>query len=324
MIDALRDVDLRLIRAFTTVAECGGFMPAQAVLNVGPSRLSTMIAELEQRLGLRLCRRGRVGFALTESGQEVYRAAQRLNADLEAFRSSVGSLRGKLIGNLAIGLVDNIISNPAQRIAGVIDRFTRRTQDVRITIHMDSPQELERKVLDGRLDIGIGAFHHALPGLAYHALFLEEQTLYCGHGHPLFDRAAKDIRQVDILAASYAGKGYLEDRRPLNLSAQAVSFSMEGLAMLVLSGRFIAYLPSHYAAGWVGKGEMRALMADTTSYQSLFEGVIRQGHSRTPILQALLEDLHDGHAKRLLQPGTGRSAINRKPRRQARPSDPEA
>lgn len=320
MIGTLRDIDLKLIRAFTAVAECGGFMPAQAVLNVGPSRLSTMIAELEERLGLRLCQRGRVGFALTESGQEVYRAAQRLNADLEAFRSSVGSLRGKLIGNLAIGMVDNIISNPEQRIAEVIHRFSSRAQDVHITIHIDSPQELERKVLDGRLDIGIGAFHHALPGLAYHALFLEEQTLFCGRDHPLFGRDTKDIQRAEILAASYAGRGYMEDRRPLNLSATANSYSMEGLALLVLSGRFIAYLPNHYAAAWVGKGEMRALMADTMSYQSLFEGVVRQGHSRTPILQALLEDLHGGHAKRLLQTKGDKPALRTKRRVRAKSS----
>lgn len=323
MIGTLRDIDLKLIRAFIVVAESGGYVPAQAVLNVGPSRLSTMIAELEERLGMRLCQRGRVGFALTESGQEVYRAAQRLIADLEAFRSTVGSLRGKLVGNLRIGMVDNIISNPGQRIAEVINRFSGRAQDVHITIHIDGPQELERKVLDGRLDIGIGAFHHALPGLGYHALFLEQQTLYCGRGHPLFDRDPKSLERADILEASYAGRGYMEDRRPLNLTATANSFSMEGLAMLVLSGRFIAYLPSHYAASWVEKGAMRALMAESLSYQSLFEVVVREGHGQTPTLQAFLEDLHCGHAKRLLQANNAKADLHKKYRRRgkAKPAD---
>ena len=301
MIGTLRDIDLKLIRAFITVVESGGFVPAQAVLNVGPSRLSTMITELEERLGMRLCQRGRVGFALTESGREVYRAAQRLIADLEAFRSTVGSLRGKLTGNLRIGMVDNIISNPGQHVAEVIDRFCGRAQDVSITIHIDGPQELEAKVLDGRLDLAIGAFHHALPSLNYHPLFLEEQTLYCGRGHALFDRSPKSLDRADILGASYAGRGYMEDRRPLNLTAVANSFSMEGLAMLILSGRFIAYLPSHYAAQWAEAGAMRSLMRDAFSYQSLFEVVVRQGRGRTPTLQAFLEDLHAGHAKRLLQ-----------------------
>ncbi len=311
----LNDIDLKLIRAFVTVAECGGFMPAQVVLNVGPSRLSTMIGALEERLGLTLCRRGRTGFALTESGEEVYRAAQRLIADLEAFRSSVGSLRGRLIGNLSLGMVDNIISNPEQRIADVIRRFNARAEGVHITIHIDGPQELERKVLDGSLDVAIGAFHHAVPGLDYRALFLEGQTLYCGRGHPLFNKLPGEVTRADLHAATYAGRGYLEDRRPLNLSASANSFSMEGLALLVLSGRFIAYLPNHYAAGWVALGEMRALLADQLSYQSLFEVVVRQGHHRTPALQAFLEDLHAGHSKRLLE---GRAAKGTKPRRRQR------
>lgn len=302
MIGALRDIDLKLLRAFIAVVDSGGFVPAQAVLNVGPSRLSTMIGELEERLDMRLCQRGRVGFALTESGQEVYQAAQRLNADLEVFRSTVGSLRGKLVGNLRIGMVDNIISNPGQHIAEIIHRFSGRAQDVHITIHIDAPQELERKVLDGRLDLGIGAFHHTLPGLRYHALFLEEQTLFCGRPHPLFERNPKRVARADILGASYAGRGYMVGRQPLTLTARANSYSMEGLAMLVLSGRFIAYLPSHYAAPWVEKGAMRALMPEELSYQSLFEVAVRHGHNQPPTLQAFLDELREGHATRAKEP----------------------
>src|SRR3954471_16034900 len=57
----LGNIDLKQIHAFLTVVESGGFGAAQGVLNVSPSRLSTMISDLERRLGMRLCQRGRVG-----------------------------------------------------------------------------------------------------------------------------------------------------------------------------------------------------------------------------------------------------------------------
>jgi len=293
----LGNVDLKQIQAFVTVVESGGFGAAQAVLNVSPSRLSTLISDLERRLGMRLCQRGRVGFRLTERGEEVYRAAQRLASGLEAFRSDVSALAGRLVGNLAIGMVDNIISNPANRMPKVINRYGERASAVHITMHIDAPQELERKVLDGRLDLAIGAFHHALPGIAYRALFLEEQTLYCGTGNVLFGRAPDTISNEDILAARYAGRGYMEDRRPLRFSASASSYSMEGLALMILSGRFIAYLPSHYAAPWVARGEMQPIRPRRLSYQSLFEVAVKKAAPQTPALQAFLEDLYAAHAK---------------------------
>ena len=49
-VSALHDVDLKLLRVFAAVVEHGGFGPAQAVLNISLSRLSSMIAELERRL----------------------------------------------------------------------------------------------------------------------------------------------------------------------------------------------------------------------------------------------------------------------------------
>jgi DNA-binding transcriptional LysR family regulator len=293
----LGNLDLKQIQAFLTVVESGGFAAAQAALNVSPSRLSTLISDLERRLGMRLCQRGRVGFRLTERGEEVYRAAQRLVTGLEAFRSDVSALAGRLVGNLAIGMVDNIISNPANHLSKVMNRYGERAREVHITMHIDAPQELERKVLDGRLDLAIGAFHHALPGIAYRALFLEEQTLYCGAGNALFGRASEAISNEDILAAPYAGRGYMEDRRPLRFSASASSYSMEGLALMILSGRFIAYLPSHYAAPWVARAEMQPIRPRRLSYQSLFEVAVKKGAAQTPPLQAFLEDLYAAHAK---------------------------
>ena len=64
----IETADLRLFRLFMTVVEAGGFTAAQSELNLSLSTISTHFAELEGRLGVRLCRRGRSGFKLTEEG----------------------------------------------------------------------------------------------------------------------------------------------------------------------------------------------------------------------------------------------------------------
>jgi DNA-binding transcriptional LysR family regulator len=297
-VPALHDIDLKLLRVFAAVVEHGGYGPAQAVLNISLSRLSSMIAELERRLGMRLCHRGRVGFRLTDKGAQVYQSSLKLMNSLEGFRAEVGALRGRLVGNLSIGMVDNIVSNPECRLSEVISRFYARDQEVRVSLHIDAPPELEQRVMDGRLDLVIGAFHHTLPALEYRLLFEEEQTLYCGAGHPLFQRADAAISLEDVRAASYAGRGYPEEKLPVRLKPATTSDSMEGLAMFVLSGRFIAFLPTHYALQWVEHGQMRPILPRRLAYRSQFHAVIRKAGTPTLVMRAFLADLAEAHARK--------------------------
>ena len=69
VIGRLSDLDLRLLRIFVAVVESGGFSLASARLNVAESTISSHMADLEKRLGMRLCERGRSGFRLTDDGE---------------------------------------------------------------------------------------------------------------------------------------------------------------------------------------------------------------------------------------------------------------
>lgn len=74
----LADVDLRLLRVFRAVADCGGMAAAELELNIAMSTISRHIKDLEERFGMVLCRRGRSGFALTPEGERIYAASERL------------------------------------------------------------------------------------------------------------------------------------------------------------------------------------------------------------------------------------------------------
>ena len=52
---SLSDVDIRLVRIFITVTECGGFAASEVELNIGRSTISKHISDLELRIGLKLC-----------------------------------------------------------------------------------------------------------------------------------------------------------------------------------------------------------------------------------------------------------------------------
>jgi len=290
----LDNIDTNLLRVFCTVVECGGFTPAQAELNISASALSTKMAALETRLGMRLCQRGRIGFRLTDKGKSVYAAVQQLFAAHDDFQAEIGTLRGKLLGNLHIGIMDNTITNPKARIHQTIARFMRRDHAVHITLDTSEPAMLERGLLDGKLHIGIAAFYHHVSGLNYERLFSERQTLYCGANHPLFPRVQSSVTLNEIANAKYVARGYMGRRTgkptvPMNTAA--TSYDMESIARFILSGDFIGYLPAHYAASWVERGEMRPIWPDRLNYDSVFEVATRKGTPKIGIVEAFLEDL---------------------------------
>lgn len=68
LLGQLSDMDLRLLRVFKSVVDCGGMAAAELELNIGTSTVSRHIKDLETRLSLVLCRRGRAGFRSRPKG----------------------------------------------------------------------------------------------------------------------------------------------------------------------------------------------------------------------------------------------------------------
>ncbi|MCY1413998.1 HTH-type transcriptional regulator BenM [compost metagenome] len=289
------DFDIRLLKIFRSVVECGGFSAAENVLGIGRSAISQQMSDLEQRLGLRLCQRGRAGFSLTEEGREVYQSALQLLGALESFRTEVNGLHQHLRGELNIGLTDNLVTLPHMRITHALAQLKDRGPDVRIQIRMIAPSQVEQGVLDGSLHVGVVPQASPLSGLEYEFLYGERSQLYCAVGHPLFyvdDSELADDRldAQDAIAPTFRLPAEIQALyQRLNCTASASD--REGMAFLILTGRYIGYLPDHYASFWVQQGRLRALKASERFYDLNLCWVTRKGRRPHLVLESFLESL---------------------------------
>ncbi len=249
-------VDLKLRQVFRTVLECGGFSAAEPELNIQRSTISTYMADLEARLGCRLCQRGRGGFRLTESGRLVYDAALQLFASIEHFGEHVADAAERMSGTIGVGVVDNTVTDPGAGLVDALSRLKDAAPGLQINLGVAPPTEIERDLLAGKLHLGILPRLHRLPGLEYLPLYREKSELYCAAGHPLFRRRRCSLDEV--LAADYVARGYEggveAQSRHLGFRVMGTARSMEGAATLVLTGRYIGFLPAHYARHWVERG----------------------------------------------------------------------
>jgi DNA-binding transcriptional LysR family regulator len=290
----LDNIDLRLLRVFVSLVEAGGFTETQVALNLSASTLSTHLAALERKIGGRLCERGRAGFRVTAFGEAVYKATKQLFAELDAFSQRIGQQHDQLVGRLRIGIVDGVVSSVELGLQTAIGRFMERAADVTIDLMLGTPHDLERAIGEGQRDIVIGPFSQRAPSISYVPLYSEPNALYCGSGHPLFDVPARDINEEVIARSAFSVRAYrnLDDLYRVNHPrAGATVLHMEAQSMLILSGRYIGFLPRHIGDGFAERGMMRVLRPEIYGFQSQHFAALRRREATSPLIRAFLNEL---------------------------------
>ncbi|GAB3100773.1 LysR family transcriptional regulator [Aestuariicella hydrocarbonica] len=299
LLGQLSDVDLRLLRVFRAVAESGGFSAAELELNIGRSTISRHIKDLEVRLGVSLCRRGRAGFALTDEGRQIYQATLRLLASLESFRGEVADVHKRMTGHLSIALFDKTATNPEARIHQALARFDDLAPEVSLDIYVEPINEVERGVMEGRFQLGVIPAHRSSPSLDYQHLFYEQMYLYCGYRHPLFDTADISIADEDIRQSKYAGLGHhspnMEVGNRLGLKRDVTVNDQEAIVHCLRSGRYIGYLPDHYAETFLKQGLIRAICPERYHYECDFVAIHRGSPKPSRMVATMLQCLQQAH-----------------------------
>ena len=93
---------LATMEAFVLVVDTGSFSAAARRLNVGQPAVSKMVAQLEERLGVKLLARTTRGLTATEAGLNFYERARRSIEEAEEAELSAGTAGSSLTGRLRI------------------------------------------------------------------------------------------------------------------------------------------------------------------------------------------------------------------------------
>ncbi len=295
----LSDFDLKLLQVFLAIVESGGFSAAQFALNMHQSTISTRMHDLEVRLGMTLCQRGRRGFRLTPDGEKVYALCKNLFESINSFENQIDNIRKVSHGHITLALTDNLATNPDCHIQQAIRAFCERHPKVTLETVVWDSQQIEMMLLDGKIELGITSSEVHKEGLIYTPLFSEHQSLYCSTCHPILSRT-KPISIEDLGDYSLVDRGLSHHITPLShqktMPHIASTTNMEATAHLLLSGNFIGYLPDHYAAIWVQRGELAKITVPELEYEAEFHlTVMEKGeHSlaATKLINAILEKHH--------------------------------
>ncbi|WP_287881903.1 LysR substrate-binding domain-containing protein [Aquitalea sp.] len=127
--------DLNDLLYFAKVVEFGGFMAASRMLGIPKSRLSRRVAELEERLGVRLLQRTTRRLALTEVGSSYYQHCQAMLAEAEAADDAISRITAEPRGLVRVSCPELLAKT---LLAPVLPRFMQRYPQVRVALEATS------------------------------------------------------------------------------------------------------------------------------------------------------------------------------------------
>lgn len=293
------DFDIKLLKIFKTVCESGSFTAAESVLGISRSAISLHMSDLESRLGIRLCQRGRAGFAITEEGKQILQQVDVLMAAIEDFRIQANQIHNQLKGEFSIGIINNLVTMPSSYITQSLAQLSSESEDIHINISMSTLSDIECKIMDGRLQVGAIPMMTPLSGLNYVDLYEEKSYLYCGKNHPLFEQADQ-VKPADLLHHNSVTPSYTIPPAALKLHQKmrgnATAGDREGIAFLILTGKFLGFLPDHFAKKWLLEGSMKPILADRFHYSTRICMVTKKGSKPNMILALFFDKIQQNKA----------------------------
>ncbi|WP_432453060.1 MULTISPECIES: LysR family transcriptional regulator [unclassified Agarivorans] len=291
----LSEYDLRLLRVFKAVVEHGGFAAAENALGITRSTISVHMSSLESRMNMRLCVRGRSGFALTERGQTVYQACLRLFSSISEFSALVDNLGKALTGELIILYSDLLDRLSIQKIGKAIALIKQQAPSLCICLNMDTVANIEAALINNRAHIGFYPAYRSIDGLTSQVVFSESLYLCASEQSELYAMNDGNIDNEELSKHAAIHPGI--ELNPMGRAQlQALNFGAKGYQFdsrvaLILSGAYIGYLPLSELKGYLETELIRLIKPAEYSYPFELSLVHKQNPNDKEKVQLAMDKL---------------------------------
>lgn len=154
-------MELRQLRYFLAVVQCGSINRAATMLKLTQPSLSHAIKSLEQSVGAELLLRSGAGIRPTEIGLVFQRYAQNILRETEKAKAEVSSMRGAGAGRLAVGVLSVFT---ARMMPQVTSAFLNASQGVEVTAYSTSntSDAIIRNIQSAQWDLALTLLNEGL------------------------------------------------------------------------------------------------------------------------------------------------------------------
>ena len=187
-------MDFRQLRYFVAVYEEGHVGRAAERLSLSQPALSQQIRLLEHGLDVSLFERSSKRLLPTLAAHTLYNHAIPLLDGMQRARDALRNFKGQSQRTLAIGVMQTVHSS---LVPQMLEHVRKAQPHLVVQIYELSAMEIERRLLNGSLDIGISYLPPRQPGLHGILLYEDELKLVIPANHPL-----REFKKVSMSQAA--------------------------------------------------------------------------------------------------------------------------
>jgi DNA-binding transcriptional LysR family regulator len=257
--------NLNQLRVFHRVATLLNFTRAAEELHLTQPGISKHIKDLEEHYGTRLFDRLGKKVVLTQAGEVLFRAVTEAFRLIDEANVRISDLKGLVGGNLNIGASIMIGTYLLPR---VLAKFRHRYPGVDISMDISLSRQIEDKVLNGTLEVGLTGHRPADTRLIVQKFKSDRMVLIVSAGHnwakrrkPIGLREVTD--QTFLLPRQGSGtRKILEDlfqRHGSRLKHTMELGTTEGVKKGVEAGLGISIISQHIVQSELAAGLIKSL-----------------------------------------------------------------
>ena len=292
-------MELRHVRYFLAIAETRSFTRAAERLHVTQPTLSHQIKQLEQQIGTVLFERGAKEIELTPAGQLFRPYCERILKEIDAGVLAISELEGLMRGALHVGVFHSFSHSV---LPPILAEFALRYPGVRVTAQLVPRLELERHLIDGRIDFAVSYMSDTNEQIVAERMFDEELVLIVGSMHSHAGRKSMPMRELAtlplvLLTPEFGARQFVDDYLAANgLSAHVVldMNAVEPILATIRNSRLASVLAPGVIVDPAGLHVVR--LTDPVPKRSV--GILwrRNGHRSAAALRMaeMIRAAHDG------------------------------
>lgn len=289
--------DLNDLYFFAAVVEHGGFSAAGRALGVPKSRLSKRVAQLEERLGVRLLQRTTRRFVVTEVGERFYGHCRAVLEEAQAAQDAVDELRAEPRGvvrlSCPVSLAQTVLAYLLPEFLALYPKMQVRLMSGNRRVDViGEGYDLAIRVrskLDTDANLVIRSFGQATTAL------VASPTLLNALGRPTTPSELAKLPALSMLEHEGAQTWELIDAQGSQVNVEVQARLITGdFAVLLEStrrGLGVALLPEAVCAPAIAAGELEVVLPDWSSPEGTMHFVYPSRRGMLPGVRALVDFL---------------------------------
>lgn len=206
-----RDIDVALLRAFTSVVEAGSVTAAARLLGRTQAAVSLQIKRLEEFLGIELFVREHKKLILSSNGERMLAGAQRMVAANDELWNAM--TKPAFAGAVRLGVPMDILPT---YVPPVLRRFDQAWPHVEVTVECRNSSDLLEALDRGEVDLALSTDEQMIPGPRHTETLRTDRLVWTG---------------------ALGGKSWRQDPLPLAVGSHTCRFRPATLEALREAGR---------------------------------------------------------------------------------------